>query len=99
GVTASYGPFSYHHARINGIDPDLSRSKFLCQSARDRIDCALGGVINYASWRSQGAGKRTNINDASAICAEVLECFLSGEQDPENVSIKHPVKLLLRGFV
>src|SRR6476646_4533690 len=94
-VTAGYGPFCYHHAWVDGIDADFSRSEFLRQSARDRIHCTLRRVVNHRSRRSQRTGKRTDVNDASAVRIEVVECFLSGKKHSENVHIKHSVKLLL----
>src|SRR6267378_5748033 len=94
-VTAGYGSFGYHHAWVDGIDADFSRSEFLRQSARDRVHCALRRVVNHRSRRSQGAGKRTDVNDAPAVRIEVLECFLSGKKHSENVHIKKSVNLLL----
>src|SRR6266481_5915550 len=94
-VTAGYGSFCYYLAGVDGIDADFSRSEFLRQSARDRIHCALRRVVNHRSGRSQRTGKRTDVNDASAIRIEVLECFLSGKKHSENVHIKKSVNLLL----
>src|SRR5438132_1344191 len=91
-VTAGYGSFRYHHAWVDGIDADFSRSEFLRQSARDRIHCALRRVVNHRSRGSQRAGKRTDVNDASAIRIEVLKCFLSGKKHSENVGVKLPMK-------
>src|SRR6267378_7369120 len=71
GVTAGYGSFGYHHARVNGIDADFSRSELLRQRARDCIHCALRRVVNHRSGRSQRAGKRTDVDDAPAVSVEM----------------------------
>ena len=73
-------------------------AEFLRQRSRDRVDCAFRGVVNNRSRWSQGAGKRTDINDAAAVGVEMLECLLSGEKHSENVCIKHFVELLLGDF-
>jgi hypothetical protein len=43
--------FRYHHAGIDGVYPDLSRSEFLRQSARNRVDCSFGCVVNNPGRR------------------------------------------------
>src|SRR4029079_3720122 len=93
--TAGYRSFSYYHSRIDGIDADFSWTEFLCQCARDRIDCAFRRFIDYRSGGSQRAGQRTNIDNASAVGVEMLERFLSYEKHPEHIGIKHFVELLL----
>ena len=65
----SAGNYSFrnHHAGINGIHADFSWPEFFRQRPRNRVDGALGGVVNYRCRWSQRAGKRTDINDAAAI--------------------------------
>src|ERR1700737_3515088 len=55
---------------------ELPRAKFLRQGWRDGVHCALGGVVNHASRRSQRAGKRTDIDHAAAFRTKVLQPLL-----------------------
>ena len=93
--TAGYDSFGNYHPRIDGVDADLSWTELLRQRSRNRVDGAFRGVVNHGSRRGQGAGQRTDVDDAPAVGVETLECFLSNKKHPEHICIKHFVKLLL----
>src|SRR4030095_3424360 len=98
GITTGEYSFSYHHPRVDGINADLARPKFLCQGSRNRVHRGFGCVVNYTSRRGQRTGKRTDVDNATAVGIEMLECFLGDENYSENVSVKHSMKLFLGDF-
>src|SRR6202011_2624257 len=67
-----------------------------CQRPGDRVYCALGRIINHPRRWSERAGERTDVDDAAASRAEMLQGFLRRQHHAEDVGIKLAMKFFFR---
>src|SRR5881397_2202744 len=87
--------FCFHHAWVDRIDADVTRSEFLGQRAGHGINRGLGGAVNRGVRRSQRTDARADINDTSAGRAKPADRSLRREEQAKNIEIELLPKMLL----
>src|ERR1700745_3764796 len=78
----------------SGVDADLSWRQFESQSPGQCFDGSFRERIEQSSRHGMRTDDGTEVDDASALGTEVLDRFLHGENDSENVDIVVEVKSL-----
>src|SRR6266853_3477785 len=80
--------------RSNGVDAYLARRQLERQSPGQRFDGAFRGRVQQGSRYGMRADDRAEIDNATAVGPEPLDCLLHGENRPENVDVVVEVKPL-----
>src|SRR5271170_1463050 len=88
-----------NHSRIDRVHANLLWPKLLRENARNRIHRALGRRVDAGVRRSQRRDHRPDIDDASALRPEVLQCFLGRKQQPKHIQIEDFLILLGRNLL
>src|SRR6185369_4176494 len=91
--------FGYHHARIDPIDADVTRTELVGKRLGYRIDSAFGGAVDRGRRRRLGARQRADVDDAAALAAEILRRLLGRQDEPEDVDVEVFVKVLFGNFL
>src|SRR5205823_7824153 len=89
-----YVAFGFCMTGSDGVDADLARCKFECQSLCQRFDGAFRGSVQQGSRHGMRAHNRAEADDASAVGPEPLDRLLHGENRSENVDVVVEVKAL-----
>src|SRR4029077_17903692 len=71
GSTISFG---VDHARAHRVDANFSRAKLFGENFRGGLDGCFRSAVHRGIWRRQSAGEGADVDDASAVRAEILGC-------------------------
>jgi hypothetical protein len=94
GDAAGVEPFGFHHAGVQGVDADLLRTEFEGQGDRDGVYGGLRCAIDAARGHGHGADDGTDVDDGAAFGADVLDGFLDGEEEAEDVEAELLVEVV-----
>jgi hypothetical protein len=81
--------------RIDRVDADSSLAEFLRKRARQPVHGRFGCVVNRCPNGRGGADNRAEVDNASAIRPEVVQCFLRSKDQALHIEIEQSVKVLL----
>src|SRR5439155_4090383 len=88
--------FGLDHAGIDGVDPDVSRPKFLRKGAGDRVNRSLGRAVNRRVRRRQRAGARADVDYTAAVRSKVFDRCLCRQQQAKRGQVELLVEMDLR---
>src|SRR5947208_8069044 len=88
-------PSSLASVLVMASTAPLTRAEFLGQRSGDGIDRALCAGVNRRTRRCQRRDCRANVYNVAAIGTELLDRFLGGEEQAENIHVKVFVELFL----